>query len=300
MAAPDTLATDPLDDHALVRGWTPERQTQFLDHLALKGNVHASCRRVGLSREAAYRLRRRDRLFARGWAAAMVKAHDASIEVLADRAIEGVEEPIYHRGELVGTRRRYDTRLLLAHIARLDKLLEDEAAQTDAGRFDELLARIVGEDLPSGLDSEDGVLPLDRERLAERWGMDAENAFHEGESEDADEENLDEEAAEALADEWAAAYRTGRADAERHWDNWFDNACGAVDYATGWLDEPPAPALPGGPSLPPRACETGAVFFKPRTLSDVSTGAVARMLAGAPKHFVPTPPLRSPRQAAAQ
>ena len=143
MAAPDTLATDPLDDYALVRGWTPERQTRFLDHLALKGNVHASCRRVGLSREAAYRLRRRDRLFARGWAAAMVKAHDASIEVLADRAIEGVEEPIYHRGELVGTRRRYDTRLLLAHIARLDKLLEDEAAQTDAGRFDELLARML-------------------------------------------------------------------------------------------------------------------------------------------------------------
>ncbi|HSQ95591.1 MAG TPA: hypothetical protein VLM18_05765 [Croceibacterium sp.] len=119
MAAPDTLVTDPLDDYTLVRGWTPERMTRFLDHLAQKGNVQASCKRVVLSREAAYRLRRRDPLFARGWAAAMVKAHDASIEVLADRAIDGVEEPIYHRGELVGTRTRYDTRLLLAHIARL-------------------------------------------------------------------------------------------------------------------------------------------------------------------------------------
>ncbi|MGZ3271153.1 MAG: hypothetical protein ACXU71_09275 [Croceibacterium sp.] len=294
MSAPDTLVTDPLDDYALVRGWTPERMTRFLDHLAQKGNVQASCKRVGLSREAAYRLRRRDPLFARGWAAAMVKAHDASIEVLADRAIDGVEEPIYHRGELVGTRRRYDTRLLLAHIARLDKLLEDKAAQADTGRFDELLARIAGEDLPAGLDSEDGVLPLDRDRLAERWGMAAEYALHDGESEDDD--DLDEQAAEARADEWVAAYRDGRADGEMHWDNWFDNACGAVDYATGWLDEPPASGLPGGPQLPRRECETAALIFRPRTLSEVSTGAVARAPAGPPKHFVPPPPLRSPRQ----
>ncbi len=296
MSAPDSIVTGTLDDYALVRGWTPERMTKFLDHLAQKGNVQASCKHVGLSREAVYRLRRRDPLFARGWAPAMVKAHDASIEVLADRAIDGVEEPIYHRGELVGTRRRYDTRLLLAHIARLDKLLEDKAAQADAGRFDELLARIAGEYLPAGVDSQDGVLPLDRERLAERWGMDAENALHDVESEDENEEDLDEHAAEALADKWVSAYRAGRADGERQWDRWFDNACGAVDYATGWLEEPPAPGLPGAPPLPRRECETGALFFRPRTLSDVSTGAVARALAGPPKGFVPPPPLRPPRQ----
>ena len=30
-----------------------------------------------------------------------------------DRALNGVEEPVYHRGELVGTRRVYNDRLLM-------------------------------------------------------------------------------------------------------------------------------------------------------------------------------------------
>src|SRR5690606_20097521 len=114
------------------RGWTRERMAQFLDYLSEKGNVAAACKRVGLSREAAYRQRRRDAAFARGWAAAMVLAHDASVQVLADRAIDGIEEEVWNRGEMVGTKRKYDTRLLLAHLARLDKAAEDQAAQRDA------------------------------------------------------------------------------------------------------------------------------------------------------------------------
>ncbi len=48
---------------------------------------------------------------------------------------------------MVGTRRRYDTRLLLAHLARLDRLVSENvrAAEVTAGRFDELLAVIAGE-----------------------------------------------------------------------------------------------------------------------------------------------------------
>jgi hypothetical protein len=121
-------------------GWTPERITQFLDHLANDGSVRAACGRVGMSREAAYRKRRRDAVFARTWDAALVLARAASAEVLANRAIDGVEEEIWYRGELVGTRRKYDSRLLLAHMARLDKISDDERAGEDAGRFDELLA----------------------------------------------------------------------------------------------------------------------------------------------------------------
>jgi hypothetical protein len=271
--------TDTLEDFPLVRGWTPALQTQFLDHLALKGNVAASCKRVGLSREAAYRLRRRDPLFARGWAAAMVKAHDHCIEVLADRAIEGIEEPIYHRGELVGTRRKYDNRLLLAHIARLDKAAEDEAAQADAGRFDELLARIGGEELPEGMDSEDGVLPVDRESLSEDWAMEADREFAEAEADaEAEGEVLDEEAAAARNDEAVAAFRAAQALGERYWDSWFLHACRRVDRTTGWRDE-----------LPARDGETGARDFSPWTLSEVSTGALARAMASPAAGVVPPP-----------
>jgi len=293
----DTPDTETGADYAIVRGWTPERQTRFLDHLAEKGNVRAACKRVGLSREAAYRLRRRDPLFARGWAAAMGKAHEVSIEVLADRAIEGIEEPIYHRGELVGTRRKYDTRLLLAHIARMDKLVDDKAAQADAARFDELLARIAGENLPADMGSNDGVLPLDRKGIAQQWATDAQFQFELNEGDD--EEVLKGDALAAYANACGDAYEDGRADGARRWDSWFGNACERVDHATGWDDEPPAPGLPGGPPLPRLAeCENAGSVFNPRTVSDVSTGALDRALAGPANGFVPPPPpVRSVRQA---
>ena len=94
MSGRDTDLAETRGPSALVRGWTPERMTRFLDDPAEKGNVRGACWHVGKSREAAYRLRRRDPLFARGWAAAMVNSHDAGVEVLADRAIDCVEEPI--------------------------------------------------------------------------------------------------------------------------------------------------------------------------------------------------------------
>jgi hypothetical protein len=160
-------------------GWTPARRTQFLDHLAHDGSVRAACARVGMSREAAYRLRRRDALFARGWDTALVLAHAASAEVLANRALDGVEEDIWYRGELVGTRRKYDSRLLLAHMARLDKLAEAPGAEHDAARFDEILALVGGEPVPPGFECVDDGMPPDREFHVAMAVEDAEIAFAE-------------------------------------------------------------------------------------------------------------------------
>ena len=199
-------------------GWTAARKAQFLEALAGDGNVRAACARVGLSREAAYRLRRRDALFARAWAAAQLQARERVGEVLGTRAIEGIEEQVWHRGEVVGTRRRYDTRLLLAHMARLDKLAEDERAREDAERFDELLACIAGEPVPGELAVGEGELPVDRATYAL---MKAELA--------------QEDAAE---DEAAEAYRRGWAEGEALWDAWFAGACDTVDRLLG---EPLAP-----------------------------------------------------------
>lgn len=143
---PDLPTPSPTLAHIPERGGTPERMARFLDRLAAHGNVRAACRAVLLSAEAAYRLRRRDALFADGWAAALVLARQNGEQVLGERAIEGIEEEIYRRGELVGTRRRFDAGLLLAHLARLDRLADEEAAGVDAGNFDELLLAIVGEE----------------------------------------------------------------------------------------------------------------------------------------------------------
>jgi hypothetical protein len=133
-----------LEDRAVRHdGWTPQRKVRFLNALATGGTVRAACASVGMSPQAAYVLRRRERGFAHAWDAALVLARDHGEAVLAERALHGVEEEVYFRGELVGLRRRFDSRLLLAHLARLDRAAEDPAAQRHAGRFDELLGAIA-------------------------------------------------------------------------------------------------------------------------------------------------------------
>lgn len=286
-------------------GWTPERMARFFDSLALKGNVRLACRRAGMSPEAAYRCKRRDPHFARGWAAALVLANDNGQDTLADRAIDGVAEDIWHRGALVGSRRRYDSRLLLAHLARLEKAAADEAAQADAARFDELVACIVGETVPEILAGDDPLLPLDRERAAADMAIHAEEAQREhGRAADPGEERAWgeqpqwDERAEDVEEACIAAYREGHAEGAAHWDDWFDNACTYVDWLTGWDAEPPLPGLPGNPLPEPlgqaldqaaaRPCESPAKSFA-WTLSESSTSALARSLAGGVTRFAAAP-----------
>ena len=102
------------------------RQADFLKSLQMFGNVRVACRAAGVSAQTAYRVRRRVRLFAQLWDAALVAARAHAEATLADRAINGVEEPVFYHGEEIARRRRFDSRLLLAHLARLDRMEERE------------------------------------------------------------------------------------------------------------------------------------------------------------------------------
>lgn len=124
---------------------TPKRKLRFLDELSRHGNVRVAAARVGVSRSGLYLARRRDGAFAAGWRAALVLARDHAEAVLAERALEGIKEQVFYQGEVVATRRRYDSRLLLAHLARLDALCAgDAAAREGAERFDTALGRLAG------------------------------------------------------------------------------------------------------------------------------------------------------------
>ena len=128
-------------------GWHRELRVRFLEALAQTGNVQASAYFVQRSRQSAYDLKRRDPDFARAWLAALVLAREEAQDKLQERAIEGVEEEIFYHGEVVATRRRYDARLLLAHLARLDKIAAEIPAQRGAARFGDMLDAIAaGED----------------------------------------------------------------------------------------------------------------------------------------------------------
>ncbi|KHS43233.1 hypothetical protein [Novosphingobium subterraneum] len=100
--------------------FTPTRIALFLEHLSRHGQVRAAAQVAGVSSQTAYVRRRRDPAFAAAWDAALLHAREAAEQVLATRALHGTTETIWFRGEAVGERRRFDARLLLAHLARLD------------------------------------------------------------------------------------------------------------------------------------------------------------------------------------
>lgn len=134
--------------------FTPRHRAKFCDQLAHHGNVRLAAKAAGVSPQTAYRARRSCPDFAACWDAALVLARDVAEQVLADRAINGVEEAVFYHGEEVATRRRYDSRLLLAHLARLDAKFGGNGAEKDgaealAGQFDQALERLgAGEPVP--------------------------------------------------------------------------------------------------------------------------------------------------------
>lgn len=61
-------------------GWTPARSRRFIEALAAGHDVRRACAGVGLSREAAYKLRRRDPVFAQEWQTTLRTAREDDAE----------------------------------------------------------------------------------------------------------------------------------------------------------------------------------------------------------------------------
>lgn len=85
----------------------------FLASLALTGNVSEAARSATVARGHVYEWRDKHADFAAEWDVAMEEAADYLETEARRRAVEGVEEPVYQRGERVGTIRRYSDTLLI-------------------------------------------------------------------------------------------------------------------------------------------------------------------------------------------
>ena len=92
----------------------------FLRELAASQSVAAAARQVGMSRQSAYKLRNRlkGEPFDIAWEAAFQHGYDALHQAALERALHGVEVPVFHGGEQVGTRRHFDERLTVFLLAR--------------------------------------------------------------------------------------------------------------------------------------------------------------------------------------
>lgn len=97
----------PVPLRARTDGWAPWRQAAFLGFLVKTGSVRSAAQRVGMTRETAYRLRRRSgaESFAAAWDAIMHrlrgKADLPKRKVthfeLVERAIHGTLRPVLYR-----------------------------------------------------------------------------------------------------------------------------------------------------------------------------------------------------------
>ena len=100
---------------ARSNGWKPEVQRAFIEALAETGSVKAACRRVARADHGAYMLRRHPdaQEFRRAWDAALDIGMRRIEDVAMERALHGVEVPVYSYGKLVGTRTVHNDRLLM-------------------------------------------------------------------------------------------------------------------------------------------------------------------------------------------
>lgn len=117
----------PVPLRARADGWTPLKQAAFLGALAVTGSVRAAAARVGMSRESAYRLRRRAGAasFAHAWDVTLRRqvtpAPKVTAEELAPRAIHGLLKPMIHAGRHVATAHKADDSALLRLLRQFDR-----------------------------------------------------------------------------------------------------------------------------------------------------------------------------------
>lgn len=118
-AVPDTPAEPP---HKPARhdSWPLDTQAAFLRALSATHSVSEAARSVGKSRQSAYRLRSRlkGQPFDLAWEVAFHHSYDVLAHTALERALNGVEVPVFFQGEQVGSYRRFDERLTVALLGR--------------------------------------------------------------------------------------------------------------------------------------------------------------------------------------
>ncbi len=98
---------------------TPKKVETFFGVLRAGGSVSKAASAAGVGRTAVYQWRRSDPEFKAAWDDAVETGTDALEDEAFRRAFEGVEEPVFYQGDVVGHVRRYsDTMLIVMLKAR--------------------------------------------------------------------------------------------------------------------------------------------------------------------------------------
>lgn len=135
-------AFTPVPVRARRDGWTPLRQAAFLGYLAETRCVKRAAAKVGMSRESAYRLRRKEGAagFCAAWSTIMGdaimrdvgtgrgaparRARKVTPAMRAHRIAQGVLRPVLRGGLYIGTERKADNSALRGALAHADRVLD--------------------------------------------------------------------------------------------------------------------------------------------------------------------------------
>jgi hypothetical protein len=219
-------------------GWKPEIQHAFIEALAETGSVRAAARRVGRSERGAYQMRRHPEggPFRKAWAAALDIGIQRIEDVAMDRALNGVEVPVYSYGKLIGTRVVYNDRLLMF-------LLRNRAP-----------ARFAAHRPHTGARTGTGIDRAELARLKKQWRAEWQREDDESEQEVLDSidrfiDNMRDTRRANMSPRARAAYEEADRIHEEDGTDWMLDEADADDAEVGdggEYDPPPAPtkALP--------------------------------------------------------
>ena len=91
---------------------TDAKKAKFLTAFESELTVSAACAQVNVGRTTVYRWRKEDAAFAEAWDQLDEQITDQLEREAYRRAVEGTEEPIFHRGQQVGSVKKYSDRML--------------------------------------------------------------------------------------------------------------------------------------------------------------------------------------------
>ncbi|CAN5528961.1 hypothetical protein BH09PSE4_BH09PSE4_00950 [soil metagenome] len=155
-------------------GWSHEKQRAFIEALADSGSVSAAARELDVSLTSCYRLRRAPGAegFAAAWDAALQQASKRLIDIAFDRAMNGVEDPVFDKdGRRIACRYRYNDRLLMfllrAHQPDRFRHAQQDARTAQEAPPPELPPLAVALDALAPVTPEDPQLLMPPEQLAE-------------------------------------------------------------------------------------------------------------------------------------
>jgi len=117
-----------------IRTQHSTKVAKFLDELAVLPNVSRACRISGLDRVHAYRTRAKNAKFTKDWDDAFEIGLHALEDEIARRAAEGIEEPVFYKGQVCGTiNRKSDALLMFAAKAAYPKKYRDQQSVEHTG-----------------------------------------------------------------------------------------------------------------------------------------------------------------------